>query len=107
MRSDYRLCGCMFGLPGLRRDRWFETSWRGFELRAPCSHQGVAVTVAGHGSDGRLYRDGRTPQTQAQRMMAMGIDWMTSRHELAQAIPPAYTEYIGHQLLDHLKAGAA
>lgn len=30
---------------------------------------------------------------------AMGIDWMVVRHELAQAIPPAYTEYIGRQLL--------
>jgi hypothetical protein len=29
----------------------------------------------------------------------MGIDWMT-RDELAQAIPPAYTEFIGTQLLN-------
>jgi DNA (cytosine-5)-methyltransferase 1 len=33
--------------------------------------------------------------------MAMGIDWMTFA-ELTQAIPPAYTEFIGQQLLQHL-----
>jgi hypothetical protein len=32
---------------------------------------------------------------------AMGIDWMT-RAELAQAIPPAYTEFLGRQLIKAL-----
>jgi DNA (cytosine-5)-methyltransferase 1 len=33
----------------------------------------------------------------------MGIDWM-KRDDLAQAIPPAYTEFIGGHILDHLAA---
>jgi DNA (cytosine-5)-methyltransferase 1 len=37
---------------------------------------------------------------------AMGIDWMTS-DELAEAIPPAYTEYIGYYLMAHLNAEKA
>lgn len=31
----------------------------------------------------------------------MGIDWM-ERKELAQAIPPAYTEYIGKEVITQL-----
>ncbi len=33
----------------------------------------------------------------------MGIDWMT-RAELSEAIPPAYTEWIGNQLMSRLRA---
>ena len=35
---------------------------------------------------------------------AMGIDWMGQK-EIAQAIPPAYTEFIGRQLIEYLEAG--
>jgi hypothetical protein len=30
-----------------------------------------------------------------------------NRNELSQAIPPAYTQFIGEQLLDHLGKAAA
>ena len=33
---------------------------------------------------------------------AMGIDWMKVDLELAEAIPPAYTEYIGKRLIEYL-----
>jgi DNA (cytosine-5)-methyltransferase 1 len=45
------------------------------------------------------------PGERELREAAMGIDWMTPA-ELVEAIPPAYTELIGHQLLQHLKAAA-
>jgi DNA (cytosine-5)-methyltransferase 1 len=105
MRPDYILCGCNFNLPRLRRQRWFETSWQGFDLMPPCSHPDPTVTVAGHTG----YRKG-PGHTRYGRLTdwvaAMGIDWM-NRDELAQAIPPAYTEHMGTELMAHIKAGAA
>jgi DNA (cytosine-5)-methyltransferase 1 len=35
----------------------------------------------------------------------MGIDWMQTKHELAESIPPAYTEFIGRQLAAHIEEG--
>lgn len=97
VRPDLKLCGCMFGLPRLRRERWFETSWRALDLRAPCYHTGRAITVTGNGG-GWSSRDQLDGGSKADRSAAMGIEWMTNR-ELSQAIPPAYTEHIGLQLI--------
>jgi DNA (cytosine-5)-methyltransferase 1 len=107
MRADLKLCGCMFALPLLKRERWFETSWRAFDLRQPCLHVGgsISVTGTGPGCRGEKQRLGRSPGI-ADWRRAMGIDWM-NRSELAQAIPPAYTEYIGGQLMAHLSEAAA
>ena len=110
MRADFDLCGCMFGLrlPGMQliRRRWFETSWRAFEMRPPCHHVGPAISVTGHGTT-TYARDklGRCP-TIAEYRALMGIDW-TNRGELSQAIPPPYTEHVGRALLDHLAARSA
>jgi len=107
MRPDFKLCGCMFGLPHLKRERWFETSWNAFDLRQPCYHVGRSIAVVSGGIQTWEIRDGwgRIPAGPLQelRSRAMGIDWM-KRNDLALAIPPAYTEYIGTQLIDHLTA---
>lgn len=104
IRPDLKLCGCMFDLPHLRRERWFETNWNAFSLRAPCYHADSTITVSGHGGgadsnqrDGWVRAYGTTLTIEDQRRI-MGIDWM-SQAGLSQAIPPAYTEYIGEMLI--------
>jgi DNA (cytosine-5)-methyltransferase 1 len=105
MRPDIRICGCQVGLP-LRRVRWFETSWHAFELVSPCHHNGPVVSVVGHGTPSWVREQLGYNPTIAQYRAAMGIDWM-NRNELSEAIPPAYTELVGHQLKQHLKAAVA
>ena len=90
------LCGRMFGLP-LIRHRLFETNWQLWPMPGHPRHVGLvkggkAVTVAGHGGDNVKGMGGRVV-----KQAAMGIDWM-SDVELNEAIPPAYTEWIGHRL---------
>ena len=100
------LCGTMFGLEsqgyGLQRHRIFESNvW--FFPPAMCHHSLPALPVYGH-AGGRSRRDGLTfPGTDAWRE-GMGIDWMTGK-ELAESIPPAFTEYIGQQILKHANGG--
>lgn len=107
MRADLKLCGCMFGLPHLKRERWFETSWHAFDLRQPCDHRDGTMSVTGTSPGSRIEKRvfGRWP-TRADWQQAMGIDWMSTK-ELAQAIPPAYTEHIGRQLIDALRREAS
>lgn len=95
MRPDIVLCGEMFNL-GVRRHRWFETSPILYSLIPPCCHSERVVSVHGM-PGGTSQRDGPMPHLEDWKR-AMGIDWMSAR-ELAQAIPPGYTQFIGEQLL--------
>jgi DNA (cytosine-5)-methyltransferase 1 len=109
IRPDYRLCGCLFGLATdegyLVRERWFETSWHGFQLRPPCYHDGKgAVSIAGHGV-ASWSRAKVGPVLLPGRRALMGCPWM-NRNEIAEAIPPAYTEYLGEELREELGAAA-
>lgn len=104
-------CATSFRLDMLRH-RNFESN---VSLVAPaCDHDAQAARSPGYPA--RRYHSGKAVTktspwvTVAGRGLGpgmdvwravMGIDWMTWQ-ELPQAIPPAYTEHIGHQLLEAL-----
>jgi len=110
LREPFMLCGTMFGLK-VKRHRYFETNFFEFRLSpTSCACKGRAgytasndgfssfankaklISVAGHNfavDDARL---------------AMGIDW-ANQSGLSQAIPPAYTEYIGKYLIEAIERG--
>lgn len=104
-----QLCGSSFGL-GVRRHRLFETNPT-ITLRPQCNHaaQPHPVDVTGTGGPSSKPRTGggrsRKPRDLAHAREVMGIDWMT-RRELSQAIPPAFTEWIGHRMLEQMRAAA-
>jgi len=102
LRDPVMLCGAMFGLKTYRH-RFFESN---IPLTAPphsphttptskAGHwkPGTFVSVAGHCAPIQMCRD------------AMGIDWM-NREELAEAIPPAYSEHLGRQAMAWIIANA-
>jgi DNA (cytosine-5)-methyltransferase 1 len=100
-----RLCGTMFGLRVFRH-RLFESN---VLLLAPDHprHDGSTGAADGYstlarGRGGYICVAGHN-FIREQGAAAMGINWMTSRHELTQAIPPAYTEFVGRQLINVLQ----
>jgi DNA (cytosine-5)-methyltransferase 1 len=108
LRNYVVLCGDMFGL-GVKRHRLFETSfivWNPPTCRA--DHPDFFVSVFGGGAKAKKKGRGfpKTNVVHAAASAAMGIDWM-NRDEMSQAIPPAYTEFIGHALAAHLMERAA
>jgi len=105
MRNPVVLCGAAFGLGvsgfDLARHRLFECSQ--LILTLGCQHRrGRTIGIYGNGTNAFHRRKFGRNITEAEKREAMGIDWMT-RSELNEAIPPAYTEFIGAQLLAAIK----
>lgn len=104
LENPTMLCGTMFGLR-LYRHRLFETNW---PLTEPLHGQHYLRQVKmgrKPGPQDILQPVGNFTDVDAARE-AMGMSW-ASRDGLREAIPPAYTEYIGTQLLAHIEMKAA
>ena len=104
LRHPTQLCGCMFSGLNVYRPRLFETSWPVVqpdhrEHREPVTKMGRPPR-AGE----RMHVVGNFSGV-AEARAAMGINWM-SRDELRESIPPAYTEFLGGQLLAVLEVAA-
>lgn len=99
LHNPITLCGSSFGLK-VRRHRLFESNLP--LVGSVCDHktQGRPVGIYGSMRD-EIPSGGRTAKTMDEAKQAMGIDWMIWG-ELVEAIPPAYTEYIGKQILKEL-----
>ncbi|WP_273328128.1 DNA cytosine methyltransferase [Vallitalea guaymasensis] len=107
--NPLKLCGSQFKNLYTQRERWFESN---MQLSKPhISKKSMNTPSAGNGfgSDGSIsicgsggVRGMNSKQIVLYWGFAMGgIDWMT-RAELAEAIPPAYTEFIGRQIMQQL-----
>jgi len=111
MLNPRRLCGSMFGLGAqgcqLQRHRLIEATFWIDQLN--CRHTAAATigVYGGHARKrsakhgGRGTRDVWTGGHKAAASEALGIDWMTLQ-ELSEAIPPAYTRFVGEHLMAHL-----
>lgn len=97
------LCGSMFGLRVYRH--------RLFEISFPCA-QLLCTHTARQTKMGRPLQDGEFMHVVGNfsgaddARKAMGIDWMV-KSELSQAIPPAYSEFIGRAALAQIQASKA
>lgn len=100
------LCGTMFGVR-VRRHRLFECSGLDLVLVPPCECRNGVIRgkLIGHRVAGKV-APGRTKPpyaTETDRRDAIGVPWMQPR-EARQAIPPAYTEFIGKQLIARIQS---
>ena len=91
------VCGQSELALGVRRHRWFESNVP--LVGTTCRHNDFPRPIGVYGSpNDDIPKGGRTARNLAEGQSAMGIDWM-GWADLKEAIPPAYTELIGKQLL--------
>lgn len=122
MLDPVALCGCMFGLSTidtdgieihLKRERLFETNWPLVAPRA-CNHDGIEWFAGAYGGARRdkyeakyVRKGGYVPADKNVVKALLGIEHEMTWNGLYECLPPAYTEFIGTQLLAALEAAVA
>lgn len=96
--SGVELCGRMFGLL-LYRHRRFESNIRLTQPHHP--RHDIPASKAGHWEPGTIISVSGNCSPISVARDAMGIDWMT-REDLSEAVPPAYTYFVGSQIREVL-----
>lgn len=117
LEGPLMLCGTEFGLQArdvdglplkLIRHRLFESNIP-LTRAGACNHDPKVLTASVYGAgggwtpthrDSATRRGGYVPHTDVCREL-LGVDW-TTKHELSQVVPPAFTEHLGRQALQHL-----
>ena len=100
LHATLMLCGSMFGLKVIRH-RYFEMSPDSLFSPFTCNH---TLKIARQGYAPLNDKEGWCITRSAARFEgageSMGIDWMQrDALQIAEAIPPAYTEFIGKYLI--------
>jgi DNA (cytosine-5)-methyltransferase 1 len=115
MRDHVTICGSSLGLGvvkydrELRRHRHFECNFA--VMVSPCAHQKATIGIYGDHARDRRRKPGVLDQgvdfPDSEKLAlgreAMGMPWVTRWKGLSQAIPPAYTEHIGHYLMAEIE----
>lgn len=109
LRTTITLNGWMF--PDLRvvRKRIFETNF--FVMHPPNKPPANLIAkgyscVVGGGRCSGAPLESNAWHTHAAKLSAMGVDWKMNRHELAQAVPPRYAEWIANAFLQSANTGS-
>ena len=104
-RPDVVLCGTQFDLPILRHRKFEVHGW--IPLAPPHIRHRGRVRGWRHGTyyEGdylAVYGKGGGKASVPEMQAALGIDWTDVHEELTEAIPPAYTQFLGEQLITQL-----
>ena len=94
------LCGTTFGMR-VHRHRLFESPYI-FALLPECDKRQTILNPHRAESRERIYQEFGRQDPEKLWGKEMGVEWM-NRHETRESIPPAYTEFIGKQLMEYLK----